>query len=206
VVQGPLDFQFLHGKKILLQLEPSQVALLTRHGELMAVFLEGGHPLSIGNQPDQVPPDCELIFLAADRPLDFTWRTDASLWIPTGQDNPQRVAIRGRCACRVSGPAKFFAAFLRHSSSVNEPFTLRVVDALIRSSIEQTVSRAQRFPGTESAELTRCLTGLTPADLNPILQELGLECTALEVNHAHADEPPVPLTAGQLVAERDNRG
>lgn len=206
VVQGPLDFRFLQGRRILLQLTSRQVALLTRNGELTAVFLEGGHPLSIGNQPDQVSPDSELIFLAADRPLDFTWRTDASLWISNGNESPERIRIRGRCACQVSGPAQFFAAFLRHSSNVDEPFTLKVIDVLIRSSIEQTVAKARRFAGAESAEVDVCLARLNPDDLNPILNELGLECTALEVQSASADLESSLHTAGQLVADRDNRG
>ena len=206
VVQGPLDFRFLQGRKILLQLAPRQVALLIRGGELTAVFLEGGHPLSIGYQPDQVTPESELIFLAADRPLEFVWRSDAFLWVPTGQSQPERVLIRGRCVCRVSGPARFFAAFLRHSTNVSEPFTLRVIDALIRSSIEQTVARARRFPSTPNAELAELLTQLTPGDLNPALQELGLECNELVIRSALADRELVPQTAGQLALDRVNRG
>ena len=205
VMQGPLDFQFLQGKKILMRLGPCQVALLTREGQLKAVFLEGAHPLTIGNRPEHVPPDSELFFLAADRPLLFSWHRDSSLWVSGGTDQSTCITIRGQCICNVSGPAQFFAAFLRHSSGIGEPFTLRVIDALVRSCLEKALNESVRGCVRTEEELSACLRGIAPADLNSYLEDLGLLCNELRIDAARIEPGATQSTTGQSTADRVNR-
>jgi hypothetical protein len=206
VIQGPLDFQFLHGKKILLQLESHQIALLTHAGELSAVFLEGTHPLSIGTRPEQIPPTSELIFLAVDHPLTFTWDSETVLRIPAQDGQTTTVPIHGSCICHVNGPAQFFAAFLRNSSDVGEPFTLRVMDALVRASLEKTAAAALGGQEHSQATLEPYFESLTPQLLTASLQELGLHCSELKVRLAPDSPSPQTSSTGQSTSDRVNRG
>ena len=42
LIQGPLDLEFMRGKRMLLALEQGQYALLVGDNSLKAVYLEGG--------------------------------------------------------------------------------------------------------------------------------------------------------------------
>ncbi len=208
LIQGPLDLHFLRGRKILLQLAPSQIALLIREGNLLAVFLEGTYPLAVGRTGGQIPVDSEMIFLAADRPFQVTWNRNDHLWRTTGEKQNRRVGIRGRCECKVTGPARFFGAFLRHSEDVGESFTLRVLDALIRSRLEKILNQGEPPAAADLADPRAWedrLERMSPADLNPVLEDLGITCTSLEIQTVSRDQASGILTTGQPVADGDNR-
>jgi len=205
-IQGPLDFQFLQGKKILLQLGPQQIALLTHAGDLSAVFLEGSHPLSIGNRPEQIPPASELIFLAVDRPLTFTWNQGTPLWISAKDGQMRCFTIHGHCVCQVSRPAQFFAAFLRNGADVGEPFTLRVIDALVRACLEKVVDAALGGQELSHAALASHVESLVPEKLQTPLQELGLLCSELKIRLAQDSSSPQTSSTGQSTSDRVNRG
>ena len=46
--------RFLRGKRVLLSLEPGQMALLVGDNRLQAIYLDGGHQLEIGNAANQM--------------------------------------------------------------------------------------------------------------------------------------------------------
>ena len=86
-VQGPLDLEFLRGRKMSLTLEPGQMALLIQEGGLKAVYLDGAHYLDVGHGPHQVPADSSLLFLAAERHINLNWSRQEPLEV--GKDQHQ---------------------------------------------------------------------------------------------------------------------
>jgi hypothetical protein len=198
-VQGPLDLGFLRGKHMLLELAPSQVALLIRGGELRAVFLEGAHHLAIGHGEGRIPPDGRLVFLAADRPLELRWDRERALR-PAGRDGSPAAVVRGRCACRLKAPSQFFDAFLRHSEDAGTETILRVVETLVLARLEAVLA------GAEDVTAAQALRDLTAETLGLELRPYGLDCESLELEVRDGAAAAGALIPGQPVPEHVNRG
>ncbi len=197
VVQGPLDLDFFAGRRLLLRLEPGQVALLIDDGNVRTVYLEGRHTILVGTGAGTVPPGCELVFLAIDRPLSVTWDERQALWLPDGSGRAVRIPISGGCSCRIADATRFFDAFLRFGDGSGEAFALQIIDCLIRSRIEE--STAKRCGADESTPDSprEYIDSLQPADMDPGLDQLGLVCTSLSVHLPDPRSADGRLASGQ---------
>ena len=205
-LQGPLDFHFLRGKRILLQLDREQIGLLTRAGQLKAVFLTGSHPLNIGCQAGQIHPESTLLFLATDRPLELHWQGDSQLWTGQEPESSLQLPLWGHCFCHIDGPERFFGAFLRHATELGESITTGVIDALVRSALASILTTKVGSSPPTWETWASFLTSLQPADLNPNLAEFGLICRELKVRTSPQAPDAEPLLAGHSTADRVNRG
>lgn len=184
-VQGPLDLEFLRGQKLSLLLTEGQQALLVQDGQLRAVYLDGAHYLEIGQGERQIPPSCQLIFLALEQSLRLRWpRTAPLAWGP----EPEQTLI-GNCSLSIEWPGRFFGTFLQGQPQPDPDFILRLIDQMIRGLFEDLLTVGVDSETTAGAyELQARLTRLSPADLNDELNSCGLNCTRLAVYTA---APPV---------------
>jgi len=184
-IQGPLDLEFLRGKKLSLVLTKGQQALLVHNGQLRAVYLDGVHYLEIGTGRRQIDPSCRLIFLAMDKPLRLSWSRSAPLcWGPQAQQT-----LIGSCDLRIEWPSRFFGTFLQGVPAPDPDFTVRLIEQMVRGlfeSILQTVAETEAAPG--DTEIQAHLMRLTPQDLNDELNANGLNCTHLAV---YTSAPPL---------------
>lgn len=193
LVQGPLDLEFLRGRKISLALEPGQMALLVQEGDLKAVYLDGAHYLDIGHGSHQVPADGKLVFLAANRHINLNWSRQTPLRLGHGCDE----ALIGGCSLAIDGPARFFRTFLDTSDMPDPDFLARLIDQMVRGILEDMLGTI--FGSDETAgpgEIQSRLTRLTPEDLADELAPCGLACVNLAIYTA---APPVEneyVTAG----------
>lgn len=182
-IQGPLDLEFLRGKRLSLILEEGQQALLIQEGQLKAVYLDGAHYLEIGTGHRQVQPSCQLIFLALNEPLRLNWSRSTPLqWGPEAHQT-----LIGSCSLQVEWPSRFFGTFLQGQQTPDPGFAQRLIDQMVHGLFEELLSPN---PGTEatptSSETQARVTRLTPADLNEELNACGLSCTHLAVYTAAA--------------------
>jgi hypothetical protein len=184
-VQGPLDLEFLRGQKLSLLLSERQQALLVQDGQLRAVYLDGAHYLEIGLGERQIPPSCQLIFLALEDSLQLRWPRTAPLrWGP----DPDQTLI-GSCSLGIEWPGRFFGTFLQGQAQPDPDFILRLIDQMVRGLFEELLTVGVDSETTAGAyELQARLTRLSPADLNDELNACGLNCTRLAVYTA---APPV---------------
>jgi hypothetical protein len=185
LIQGPLDLEFLRGRKMSLILEPGQMALLLQEGGLKAVYLDGAHYLDIGHGAHQVPADSSLLFLAADRHINLNWSRQEPLEV--GKDQHQ--ALIGGCSLAIDAPARFFRTFLDTPETPDAEFLVRLVDQVVRGALEDLLGTVLEGveaggPGGIQSRLTR----LSPADLADDLDPCGLACVNLAVYTA---APPV---------------
>jgi hypothetical protein len=201
LVQGPLDLEFLRGRKISLALEPGQMALLLQDDDLKAVYLEGAHYLDIGRGNHQVPADGRLVFLAADRHINLNWPRNKPLHLGPGS----REALIGGCSLAIDGPARFFRTFLDTPAMPDPKFLVGLIDQLVRGIMEDTLEAMFGSGGAAGpGEVQSRLTGLTPADLADDLAPCGLACVNLAVYTAAPPveneyvSPAVHETAGHL--------
>jgi hypothetical protein len=185
LIQGPLDLEFLRGRKISLTLDPGQMALLIQDKELKAVYLDGAHYLDIGHGTHQVPADSQLIFLAADEPINLNWSARTPLQL--GEHCDQELI--GGCSLTIDGPARFFQTFLDTDEIPEPDFLIRLIDQLVHGTLEEIMGSLFE-PGTAlgAAEIQSRLMRLTPADLDDDLAPCGLSCLNLAVYTA---APPV---------------
>ncbi len=185
LIQGPLDLEFLRGRKISLVLEPGQLAMLIQDSDLKAVYLDGAHYLDIGHGNHQVPADSRLIFLAANRHINLNWSHQAPLSLDPNRDE----AIIGGCSLTIDGPARFYRTFLDTPEILDPEFLVRLIDQLVRGILEEFLGNLfdpAAPPGP--AEIQSRLTRLTPEDLADDLAPCGLACVNLAVYTA---APPV---------------
>jgi hypothetical protein len=185
LIQGPLDLEFLRGRKVSLVLEPGQLALLVENGELQAVYLDGAHYLDIGHGNHQVPAESRLIFLACDRDINLNWSREAPLLLGPGQ----REALIGGCSLTVDAPARFYQTFLNTPELPDPAFLIRLIDQLVRGVLEEfliDLFGSGTLPGP--MEMQSRLTRLAPADLADHLVPCGLACVNLALYTA---APPV---------------
>jgi hypothetical protein len=184
-LQGPLDLEFLRGRKISLVLEPAQVALLVQNNDLKAVYLDGAHYLDIGHGTHQVPADGKLIFLAADQHLSLSWSREAPLRL--GAKHGQELI--GSCALTIDGPARFFRTFLDTPELPDADFLRRLIDQLVRGILEECLGYLfDSAVALGSAEIQSRLTRLAPEDLADHLFPCGLSCVNVALYTA---APPV---------------
>ena len=186
LVQGPLDLGFLRGRRVLVALEPGQMALLVADNRLQAVYLDGGHILEIGNGKRQVPTTSCLVFLAADQELRLRW---TKLDPVQGKGLPATGAI-GHCSLAVDGPASFYDTFLAGTTAWDEQSLLRAVDAAARRALEEML---EGCAGLSESELQTRLTELDAEQLSEFLAEYGLRCNQIAVYTA---TPPTELDEG----------
>ncbi len=193
LVQGPLDLEFLRGRKISLALEPGQMALLVQGGDLKAVYLDGAHYLDVGHGNHQVPADGKLVFLAANRNITLNWSRQTPLHLGNGWEE----ALIGGCSLAIDGPARFFRTFLDTREMPDPEFLDRLIDQMVRGILEDMLGTM--FGRTESpgpGEIQSRLTRLNPEDLADELAPCGLACVNLAIYTA---APPVEneyVTAG----------
>ncbi len=193
LIQGPLDLEFLRGRKISLALEPGQVALLIQEKDLKAVYLDGAHYLDIGHGNHQVPADGKLVFLAANRHINLNWSRQTPLQLGHGCDE----ALIGGCSLAIDGPARFYRTFLDTPEMPDPEFLASLIDQIVRGILEDMLGTM--FGSTETAgpaEIQSRLTRLTPEDLADDLVPCGLACVNLAIYTA---APPVEnefVTAG----------
>lgn len=185
LIQGPLDLEFLRGRKMSLVLEPGQMALLLQEGDLKAVYLDGAHYLDIGHGAHQVPGESSLLFLAADRNINLNWSHQEPL-IP-GEASGK--ALIGGCSLAIDAPARFYRTFLDTPDMPDSDFLARLVGQVVRGALEEFLSTM--LEGTEAGGpggFQSRLTRLTPTDLADDLTPYGLTCVNLAVYTA---APPV---------------
>jgi len=185
LIQGPLDLEFLRGRRMALVLEPGQMALLLQDKELKAVYLEGAHYLDIGHGTHQVPAGGSLVFLVANGGIHLNWSRQAP--VKLGPHLTQ--ALIGGCSLAIDAPARFYHTFLDAETIPEPEFLGRLIDQLVRGILEDILGglflgAAVPGPGEIQSRLTR----LTPADLDDDLAPCGLTCVNLAVYTA---APPV---------------
>ena len=131
ILQGPLEMTYLGGKKIVLNLAPDQVGLLTAAGKLRTIYLDGGHILDVGTRPGQIHPDWQMVFLAADRPLNLRWTFGNPIALP----GPEKRHIIGICDLAITGPADFFDHFLQSLPDLDARVLLDAVERVTRQAL-----------------------------------------------------------------------
>ncbi len=185
LIQGPLDLEFLRGRKISLVLEPGQMAMLIQDSDLKAVYLDGAHYLDIGHGNHQVPAESSIIFLAANRHINLNWSREAPMRL--GQNNDE--ALIGGCSLTIDGPARFFRTFLDTPEMPEPEFLICLIDQFVRGALEEFLGNLFDPAATPSAaEIQSRLTRLTPEDLADDLAPCGLSCVNLAIYTA---APPV---------------
>ena len=187
LVQGPLDLEFLRGRRVSLTLDAGQVALLICDGSVQAVYLDGGHMLDIGHGRGQVPCRGNMVFLTIGRGIEIRWNTSTPLEM--GENGP---GLIGRCTLAITGPSRFYDTFLAGNDEWDEAFILRLVRQATRSALERTLAGT----GTEPAQLQTRLANLEPTELNEELAPLGLDCrdTALYTAAPPVESAPTEAT------------
>jgi len=206
LIQGPLDLEFVRGKILHLTLAPRQLALHFQDGRLCTVFMEGVHVLRVGKCEGDLPPESQLVFLAADQPLAFQWDRGRAVWIPAGENQQRKLPLKGRCTCHINGPDPFYATFLSGATGVDEKFTLRVIETYVLSQIEKVIRQVSADRALLDSELESVLTQLLPEDINPALAQAGLLCSDLALQPTVPTGESVQETAGQSAAVGLNRG
>ena len=193
LVQGPLDLEFLRGRKMSLILEPGQMALLIQEDDLQAVYLDGAHYLDIGHGTHQVPPGSKLVFLAADRDINLNWSHQEPLTLSQGQGP----ALIGGCSLAIDAPARFYRTFLNTPETPEPEFLTRLVDQLVRGVMEEFLGDLFGGAITGPGEIQPRLTRLTPEDLTDDLAPYGLTCVNLAIYTA---APPVENEYGPEIS------
>ena len=183
-IQGPLDLGILQGKKISLNLEHAQLAILAAGPDLRAIYLDGSHILDVGSGPDQVSPECRLLFLATDRPLDLRWTFGSPIDLP----GPGRRHIIGNCRLTISNPSHFFDAFLGEIIAPDPDTITEDVEKVARRMLTDFLAAAcAEGPGFQVC-LQTTLMNLQAQSLSEDLTGYGLTCTHLALYTA---QPPV---------------
>ena len=185
LIQGPLDLEFLRGRKISLVLEPGQLAMLIQDSDLKAVYLDGSHYLDIGHGNHQVPAESQLIFLATNRHIKLNWSPQAPLLLGQNRDK----GLIGGCSLTIDGPARFYRTFLNTPEMPDPDFLVHLIDQLVRGVLEEILSDLFDPTATpEPAEIQSRLTRLVPEELADDLAPCGLACVNLAIYTA---APPV---------------
>ena len=184
-IQGPLDLEFLRGKKLSLTLKEGQQALLVQDNQLKAVYLNGVHFLEIGQGSRQVSPSCQLLFLAMTESLQLRWsRAKPLRWGPETHQT-----LIGSCTLDIGWPSRFFGTFLQGQSSPDPGFIERLIDQMVCVLFAELLSADPDTGAARSdSEVQARLTRLSPADLNEELHACGLSCTHLT---AYTSAPPI---------------
>ncbi len=195
LVQGPLDLEFLRGKRILLTLEPTQFALLLSENSLQAVYLEGVHQLEIGNGHNQIPTNSSLIFLAADQEIQLRWtKLDPLSW-----ENPYQFGMIGHCSLTIDGPARFYRSFLEKTTCWDEQSLNQAIDTITREAISTSLESSFPNGATSEVEIQSKLMHLNVDEVSDGISDFGLRCSQVAVYTA---APPVEHNsserAGQL--------
>ena len=185
LIQGPLDLEFLRGRKISLVLETGQMAMLIQDDDLKAVYLDGAHYLDIGHGSHQVPAESHLIFLATNRHINLNWSPQAPLRLGPNRDE----ALIGGCSLTIDGPARFYRTFLNTPDMPDPDFLVHLIDQLVRGVLEEFLGDLFDSAAThEPAEIQSRLTRLVPEELADDLAPCGLACVNLAIYTA---APPV---------------
>lgn len=193
-LQGPLEMAFLRGKKIFLNLESGQLALLTTGETLRAVFLDGGHILDVGPHPGQINADSLLVFLAADHPLDLRW----TFGNPLDLTGPGKRHIIGNCRLHISSPTLFWEHFLKRTDPIDAASVLDAIERTTRQTLTSFLDSACSESVGDQAGLQTTLMGLQPDTLSEDLASCGLSCAHLSLYTA---QPPVENGNGEPGSE-----
>jgi hypothetical protein len=196
LVQGPLDLEFLRGRRVSLTLDTGQVALLVCDNTVQAVYLDGGHVLDIGHGRGQVPCRAAMVFLTIGHGIEIRWTGGSPLMM--GAAGP---AVIGHCTLAIAGPGRFHDTFLAGNEQWDEAFILRLVRQATRSALERVLGETDLDPNI----LQSRLANLDPADLDEELEPLGLSCRRAAL---YTSAPPMELApveaAGQFSVPGDN--
>lgn len=198
--QGPLEMEFLRGKRIFLGLEEQQLAMLAVAEELRAVFLDGGHILEVGTRPGQISPDSSLIFLAVDRAPALRWTFGSPIALP----GPVKCHVIGSCSLQVTGPGRFFAAFLKSPRGRDAKTLQDALEKKVRLALTEHLVTSCADSPCDPAALQSILMNLQADTLGEDLAPCGLACTHLALYTAHPpvehwnQDPATQETAGHL--------
>ena len=194
LVQGPLDLEFLRGKRLLLSLEPGQFALLVEGNTLQAVYLDGGHQLEIGTGRNQVPTSSSLIFLAADQTIQLRWtKLDTVNW-----SNQHGLEIIGHCSLHLEAPARFYRSFLEKTTCWDEQSIHQAIDSVSRATLEAILESS--FPDGQASEveIQSRLMHLAAEEMDESLGGYGLTCSQVAVYTA---VPPLEHNPGERAGQ-----
>ena len=189
LVQGPLDLEFLQGRRVLLTLDPGQVALLVCDASVQAVYLDGGHMLDVGHGRGQVPSRGNMVFLTIGRGLKISWNATAPLAM-----NGNGPGLIGHCTLAIDGPGRFYDTFLAGNDQWDEAFIMRLVRQATLSALERVLAET----GTDSTRLQVRLANLDPSDLDDELVPLGLSCRTTSLYTA---APPVEAIPSEVTGQ-----
>lgn len=185
VVQGPLDFQQLHGKRVDLALGWNQVALFDHGGPLQCVMLGGLHMLDL-SQPDALLRGARLHMVQLERPLVLTWQRPLAV---RGGARP----VTGLFVVRIVEPCAFHAAFLHDGACADEQ-ALRVrLSSLLPTFLAIRLTRCSDDL-QDDARLAAAVAALDPAELDEDLAPYGLACDtfALQPPSGSLSDPLLP--------------
>lgn len=192
LIQGPLDFGFLAGRRLMLGLEPDQVALFDEGGRLRSVMLSGLHLLDLRRE-DASWQGARLHFLHLDRPLVLPWRRPLPL---RGAGAGARFATGVFCV-RIVEPCAFHAAFLRDGGGGGEQGVRERLAALLPTFLAIRLTRSGEDL-QDDARLAAAVREVEPAELDADLAAYGLACDAVALHppSGSLSEPLIPAGAG----------
>jgi hypothetical protein len=183
-VQGPLKLVFMRGKRILLNQEEGQLALLQEAGELRAVYLEGGHILEVGTQQGQASPESSLIFVSCAQPVHLRWTHGNPIDLPwVGKQH-----LIGSCSLVVAGPAAFYDKFMRGQSTIEAPLIRDAMESVARQALMDYLTGTRIGEQADPVGLQSTLMNLQAETLSDELAPFGLDCVHLSLYTA---APPV---------------
>ena len=189
LVQGPLDLEFLRGRRVSLTLDKGQVALLICDESWQAGYLDGGHMLDIGHGRGQVPCRGNMVFLTIGRGIEIRWKALTPLKM--GEGGP---GLIGQCILTIDGPGRFYDTFLAGNDQWDETFILRLVRQATQAALERILVNS----GSDPAFLQTRLANLDPADLDEELVPLGLSCDQAALYTA---APPIEETPAEATGQ-----
>ena len=183
LLQGPLDLGFLQGRRLSLTLHDGQTALLLGEGRVQAVFRPGRHELEIGTGQGGLAPQWRLLFLAPGAGLALRWTADSQLRCG-GVAGPSLI---GTCLLDIADPRAFHDTFLAGAETLDQTFTLVLIDRLVQSVVAARLQPLQSgTAGPSPTELQARLTGMGPQSLADDLAPCGLACRQLALYTARA--------------------
>ena len=198
-IQGPLKLVFLRGKRILLDLDESQLALLEEGDDLRAVFLDGGHILEVGTHQGQASPEGSLYFLSNVTPIQLRWTHGNPIALPG-------LHLIGSCSLAVTGPARFHENFIRGQATVEADLIRDAMEVVTRKALGETLSGLGLDGHADPVGLQSTLMNLQAETLSEELAGVGLTCLHLAL---YTVEPPVAESdkgeAGQERAGQSGR-
>jgi hypothetical protein len=180
-VEGPLALDLFCDRLLVLELAPSQVALLEVDGQIQRAYLDQGQQLDVGAETGQTEPRGRLIFVRSDVPIAWRWGDGAELHVDVGGGQSIDLPLRGQCAIAADDPVRFFRTVLAGLESLPVERLQNILDTLVRAQLERRLGELVEHAGLDRMQAEVMLENLAPADLDEDLAELGLACGELNL-------------------------